>query len=103
MRDHGALALARLRTSLLNIIGGLLVAAGLLVSALAWFGLRAGQTWAYVALTVGGIAELPFWWLVLRPYFQADVAVTLLELPPFMWITTALLIPVVIFGFIGLR
>ena len=96
-------ALARLRTILLTIVGGLLFAAGCFHLALTWFGLRQGQTWALVALTLGGVAVLPFWILALRPYFQQGVNLTLADMPPFMWLPAALLLPAVVSGWIGLR
>ena len=96
-------ALAMLRTILLTIIAGLLVTAGCLVIALAWFGLRGGQAWALAALTLAGIVVLPFWGLVLRPYIQAGVPLALGDLPPFMLVPTSLLLPAVILGWIGLR
>ena len=96
-------ALFRLRTILLTIVGGLLFAAGCFHLALTWFGLRQGQGWALAALAIGGISVLPYWWLALRPYFQPSVSPTLGDLPPFMWVPAALLLPAIIFGWLGLR
>ncbi len=96
-------ALAQLRTILLTIIGGLLVAAGSLFVALAWFGVRQGQTWALGSLTLAGIVVLPFWLLVLWPYFQKGAPIALIDVPPFMWVPAALLIPAAVMGWIGLR
>ena len=59
-------ALAKMRAMLLNIVGGLLFAAGILVIAVTWFGLRQGQMWALVTLALAGVAVLPFWWFVFR-------------------------------------
>lgn len=95
-------ALFQLRTILLRIIGGLLFAAGCFHLALTWFGLRQGQPWALAALTVGGLAVLPYWYLALRPYFQPGVNLTLGDTPPFMWVPAALLLPAVVLGWIGL-
>ena len=96
-------ALFQLRTILLFIVGGLLFVAGCFQIALTWFGLRQGQMWALATLTIGDVAILPFWILALRPYFQQNVNLTLADLPPFMWIPAALLLPAVVLGWIGLR
>src|SRR5574341_1423080 len=53
-------ALAKMRTMLLNMVGGLLVAAGILVIAMTWFGLRQGQIWALAALGLAGVMVIPF-------------------------------------------
>ncbi len=95
-------ALFQLRTILLRMIGGLLVTAGCFHLALTWFGLRQGQTWALAALAIEGFAALPFWYLALRPYFQQGVNLTLFDVPPFMWVPAALLLPAVVLGWIGL-
>jgi hypothetical protein len=95
-------ALAKLRTMLLNMIGGLLVTAGILVLAVAWFGLRQGQGWALAALALAGLAVFPFWWLVFQPFAQAGIRVGL-DWPPFMLVPTVLLGPAVVLGWIGLH
>ena len=96
-------ALARLRTILFTIMGGLLFVAGFFLIALTWFGLRQGQTWALAALTIGGMVVFPYWFLALRPYFQPGVNLTLADMPPFMWVPAVLLLPAVVLGWIGLR
>jgi hypothetical protein len=96
------LALFQLRTILLTVVGGLLVMAGCFHLALTWFGLRQGQAWALAALAVGGLAALPFWYITLRPYFQHGVKMTLLDIPPFMWLPAAMLLPAILLGWIGL-
>jgi hypothetical protein len=95
--------LVKLRSIILKMLAGMLVAAGVMVVALAWFGLRQGQAWALGTLAVAGVAVLPIWYLVLRPYFVAGVSLGLGDLPPFMWVPAALLLPAVILGWIGLR
>lgn len=95
-------ALAKLRTMLLNMIGGLLVVAGILVMAVAWFGLRPGQIWALATLTIAGVVVLPFWWLVFRPFAHAGIGVGL-DLPPFMLVPGLLLLPAALLGWVGLR
>lgn len=94
--------LARLRTILLLVIAGLLVTAGCFQLTITWFGLRQGQNWALAALTIGGLAVLPFWYCALRPYFQGSVSLSLFDVPPFIWIPAALLIPAAALGWIGL-
>jgi hypothetical protein len=95
-------ALAKLRTMLLSMIGGLLVTAGILVLTVTWFGLRQGQGWALAALALAGVAVFPFWWLVFRPFGEAGIRVGL-DWPPFMLIPTVLLGPAMVLGWIGLR
>jgi hypothetical protein len=95
--------LSRLRSLLLTALGGMLVAAGLMVMSIAFFALRSGQTWSLVTLTIVGIGVLPFWLLVFRPYLAAGIPIALGDVPPFMWVPTALLMPAVILGVIGLR
>jgi hypothetical protein len=96
-------ALRQLRRILLDIVVGLLGVAGVFHLAITWFGLRQGQTWALIVLAVGGLAVLPFWFLAHRPYLQAGIAITLGDVPPFMWVPAALLIPATVLGWIGLR
>lgn len=93
--------LATLRLMLLRTIGGLLAAAGLLVLAVAWFGLESSGRWALVTLTVVGLAVVPFWWVALTPYRAAGVNLGLGDIPPFMWVP-AILMPVAsVLGWIG--
>jgi len=94
---------AKLRTLLLTVVAGFLVLAGILSLAVAWFGLRDGQTWALVTLSVADGLALAFWWLALKPYFSLRPAIGISDLPPFIWIPTALIIPAIVLGTIGLR
>lgn len=94
--------LARLRYTLLLAVGGLLVALGIAELCLAWFGVRAGQSWALGALTLGGLAVLPIWYVLLRPYMAAG-PVGLGDLPPFMWIPAATFLPAIVLSWIGIR
>jgi hypothetical protein len=95
-------ALFQLRTILIIIMGGLLFVSGCFQLTITWFGLRQGQPWALVALAIGGLAVLPFWYIALQPYFQQGVNLTLFDVPPFMWVPAALLLPAVVLGWIGL-
>jgi len=94
--------LRQLRTTLLTVVGGLLVGFAIAELGLIWFGLRAGQAWALWVLVVSGLVLLPIWFLVLRPYFAAG-PVGLGDLPPFMWIPAATLLPAIASSAIGLR
>lgn len=96
-------ALAKLRAIMFNMLSGFLVAAGVLVIMLAWFGLRQGQDWALGALALAGVVVLPFWWLVFRPYLNAGAPIGLSDIPPFMWVPGVLLTPAVVLAWIGLR
>jgi len=96
-------ALSRLRSLLMIALGSMLAAAGILVIAIALFALRAGQGWSLAALTLAGLAVLPFWLLVFRPYAAAGIAVGVGDVPPFMWVPTTLLVPAAVLGWIGLR
>jgi hypothetical protein len=94
---------SRLRSLLLTALGGMLVAAGILVIATALFGLRAAERWALLALTIAGVAVLPFWVLIFRPYVAAGAPLALGDIPPFMWVPAALLVPAFVLGWIGVR
>jgi hypothetical protein len=96
-------ALDQLRTILYDMMSGLILLTGLFQLAITWCGLRQGQMWALAVLAVGGLALLPFWFLALRPYVQAGITLTLGDIPPFMWVPAALLLPAVVLGWIGLR
>lgn len=94
---------AKLRSILLQIVGGLLFVGGLLVVAVAWFALRRGERWAFVALALAGLAVLPFYVLAARPFLAAGTRIHFFDLPPFMWVTTALWIPATLCGWIAVR
>jgi hypothetical protein len=85
--------MAVLRVVVLRTLAGMLVASGVLVLALAWFGLAGSDRWALGALTVVGLAVLPFWWVALAPYRAAGVRLGLGDIPPLMWVP-AILMPV---------
>lgn len=69
--------LSQLRSLLLQVVGGLLVSAGILIIGVAWFALRAGATWALALLAIAGFAVLPFWLVVFRPYVTAGITLGL--------------------------
>lgn len=95
--------LAKLRSVMIHLLSGLMVAAGILIVAVAWFALRTGEPWAWVALSLVGLAVLPFYLLAARPYLAAGATIRFLDLPPFIWVTTALWIPASALGGWALR
>lgn len=56
-----------------------------------------------VALAVSGLAMIPLWALVLRPYLTAGAPLGLSHLPPWMWVQVVLFVPGIILGWLGLR
>lgn len=96
-------ALVRLRYVLVITIAGLLVLVGVSEIGIAWFGLRAGEGWALAILATANVAVLPFWYLALRPYLSAGVALGLGDVPPFIWLPALLLLPAALLGWIGTR
>lgn len=94
--------LRKLRAITIAMLCGCMFAAGVLVCALAWFGLAARAAWAMSTLTVVAVGVLPFWWHVLRPYRAARATVGLGDLPPFMWVPVALDVPAIVLGWVAL-
>ncbi len=93
--------LVMLRMMLIRSLSGLMVAAGLAVLGLAWFGMRTPDRWVLGLLAVIGAAVLPFWWSVFAPYRAAGIRLAIGDLPPFMWVP-AILMPVAsVFGWLG--
>lgn len=93
----------KIRDLLLLALAGLLAALGLAVMALAWFGVRAGQPWAFWSLVaVGGVA-VPYWVFIVSRYVVSGSAITLADVPPFMWVTTALWLPGTLLGWLAMR
>ena len=84
-------------------LAGLLLMAGLLQVTIAWFGLRAGHTWAIASLTAAAVAGSAMWLFVLARYWGAGASVRLGDVPPFMWVPTVLHIPAIVLGWIGVR
>lgn len=56
------------------------------------------RPWALGALALTELAVLPYWGLAYQPYTRAGARVGLEDMPPFMWVPAALLIPAVILG-----
>lgn len=91
------------RDTVVVALAGTLVAAGLLTMAIAWFALPTGGAWAFWSLTATGAVVLPYWILVLRPYWSAGIWTGLGDLPPFMWVTTLLWVLATAAGFVARR
>ena len=85
------------------MLAGMLVFSGCIEIGIAWFGLRSGQTWALLTLAIAGIAQIPFWYFVFKPYLNASIHLGLSDIPPFIWIPGVLLLPAIILGWIGLK
>lgn len=88
-----------LRGIFIDMMAGLLVAAGILVAAVGWFALP--STWALVALTMVCAGVIPFWWLAARPLWRAGARITLADAPPLMWVPFFLDIPALALGWVG--
>lgn len=83
--------LVLLRTTLFRVLAGLLVVGGLLIGALAWFGLAEPKAWVLATLTVVGLIGIPYWWMSLAPYRDAGIGLTLGDIPPLMWVPSILM------------
>jgi hypothetical protein len=91
-----------LRLVALNWFAAYMLGLGILQVALAWFGLRAGQSWALWSLTLAGLLMVPAIGTSLGPFARAGVMPGIGEMPPF--ITALILVPVAaVLGWIGLR
>ncbi len=79
-----------LRTHHHIVIAGLLVGLGLAEVALAWFGARNGEAWAFYALMAMGVLMVPYWVAMLAQFVRAGVHVTLWDVQPFVWVPSIL-------------
>jgi hypothetical protein len=95
--------MANLRKIIFNMLAAMLLVSGILIISIAWFGLKTGNIWALIVLSVAGIIVLPFWWLVFKPYFDAGIKITITDLPPFIWLPALLYLPAIILGWKGLK
>lgn len=95
------LALSRLRTLLLTVIAGFLMISGVAFSSMAWFGLRAGELWVLISLGLAVVIAIGFRGLTLSRYPRSGVPLRIGDLPPFIWIPAALILPAVGLGWIG--
>ena len=90
-----------LRNLMRDWLGGTLAALGVVELGTILFGLRVGESWAYVVLVIASAVMLPFVALVLLPYRRAGAHLRSLEIPPLLWIPAFTLPPAIIFGFLG--
>ena len=95
--------LEQLRKILLPMLAAMLVVSGLSIFSIAFWGLRAGQFWSIIVLTLVGLVVLPYWWLVFKPYLETSIKITLADAPPFIWVPAMLYLPAIILGWIGMR
>lgn len=91
------------RESIVVSLAGMLAVGGLLVVAVAWFGLPTGEAWPFWTLVAMGALALPYWILVLRPYWAAGIRTGLSDMPPFMWVTTVLWLLGTVAGLVARR
>lgn len=94
--------LAKFRTMMLTILSGFFVLGGIFVVSLAWFGLKQGYPWALAALATAVIVAVAFWILAIFPYFSAGIQVGIGDMPPFIWVPAALILPAIFLGWLGL-
>lgn len=92
-----------LRRVLIRWVAALLVGIGSLELAVAWFGLRAGERWALLALFISGLVMLPVTYLSYAPFREASASIALSEWPPYQWIPAVLIWPATAMGLLGLR
>ena len=93
----------KIRKLLAGGMGGFLAVVGIFIIAVSWFGLRGQQTWALVTLALCGFILAAGWYLTLRFYINANIRLTLADLPPVFWIPAVSLLPAVVLGWIGLK
>jgi hypothetical protein len=99
---HESTSLALLYRLTFDLIGTLLLVFGLLVAALAWFGLRHGEWWALLTLVGVEVIFIAGWIVVLSPYIQRGIPIQLGALPPNLFVPAILLIPAGLLSAIGL-
>jgi hypothetical protein len=99
---HDSTSLALLYRLTFDLIGTLLLVFGLLVTALAWFGLRHGEWWALWTLVGVEVIFVAGWMVVLSPYVQRGIPIQWAALPPNLLVPAILLIPAGVLSAIGL-
>ena len=99
---HQSTSLALLYRLAFDLIGTLLLVFGLLVAALAWFGLRHGEWWALWTLVGVEVIFIAGWRVVLSPNIQRGIPIHLAALPPNLLVPAILLIPAGLLSAIGL-
>jgi hypothetical protein len=73
-----------------------------ILGALAWFGMRQGQIWAFWTIVLSNIAALAGWLVVIFPVVQKRISQGF-DLPPVVLIMAGFILPIAgILGWIGL-
>lgn len=90
--------LAKAHVLTLDLLAGLMLALGVCELLLAWFGLRAGQAWAFAALTASAIIMLVYGGFVFSRYVASGVVPSLGDLPPFLWVHVGASVPAIAAG-----
>ena len=86
----------------LYVRAGLWVAFGFFQIALAWFGMRQGQAWAFWTIVLSNIAALAGWLMVIHPVVQKRIPLGF-DLPPVVLLLAGVILPIAgILGWIGL-
>jgi hypothetical protein len=99
---HESTAVALLYRLTFDLIGTLLLVFGLLVAALAWFGLRHREWWALWTLVGVEVIFMAGWIVVLSQYIQRGIPIHIWALPPNLLVPAILLIPAGLLSAIGL-
>jgi hypothetical protein len=87
----------------LYVRAGQWLAFGIFQIALAWFGLRNGESWALATIVLANVAALAGWIGVLVPFVSKGIALGL-DLPPVVLTLAAIILPIAtIAGWVGLR
>ena len=95
--------LLALQRVLLIWLGATLAAMGLLIIAVTWFGLRNGEPWALPVLAACWVLVLAGFALLFKRYIDADVTLSLGDLPPLFHYPAFLVTPAIVLSWIGLR
>jgi hypothetical protein len=90
------------RDTMFLAIGALMGSVGVTFLAIAWFGLRRGETWALLALVAAGLIVLPVYAVLLIPYVRVGAPI-LMSMPPYWTVPAALLVPGAVLGWLGLK
>jgi hypothetical protein len=92
-----------LRTHHTIVVGGLLSGVAILQLFLVWYGVRVGQTWALVAMTLMGLTMLAWWIAMVLQFTRAGVDVGLGDVQPFVWVHIAFWVPGIVLAWVGWR